>query len=97
MSEQIECWETLIASRTRPCATMPKYDSLTMRKKFYNRQYKKTEQYRKARKTHDRKYRQAHRNERNEYNRKYRAEHRDYYQSYCREWRARKKTENAAA
>ena len=90
--EQIPDWESLIAERSRPCATMPKDESPTVtRKRNYNKRYKARPEYKSQRKPQDAEYRKNHREQRNEYNREYRKAHRDEMNEYCRQWRLKKK------
>lgn len=84
-------WESLIASRMRPCESMPHHaDPTKERKRRAHNRYYASEKGKEKRKGADARFRANHRDERNEYNRKYYREHKEYFAEYQRKYKARK-------
>ena len=84
-------WESLIASRMRPCESMPHYaDTTKERKRRAHNRYYSSEKGKEKRKGADARFRANHREERNEYNRNYYQEHKEYFAEYQKKYRARK-------
>ena len=84
-------WETLIAQRMRPCASMPHHaDPTKERKRRAINRYYASEKGKENRKRADARFRESHREERNEYNRNYCQAHKGYFAEYQKKYRARK-------
>ena len=84
-------WESLIAERMRPCASMPKFaDPTRQRKHNVTMRYKMSDKGKQARKGADARYREKHSQERREYNRNYYQAHREYFAAYREKLKTRK-------
>lgn len=84
-------WESLIASRMRPCASMPRYSDPTKERKLMARnRYYTSDKGKENRKGADARFRESHREERNEYSRNYYRAHKEYFAEYQKKYRARK-------
>ena len=84
-------WESLIASRMRPCASMPHHaDPTKERKRRSHNRYYASEKGKENRKGADARFRDSHRKERNEYSRNYYRAHKEYFAEYQKKYRARK-------
>lgn len=84
-------WETLIAQRMRPCASMPRHaDPTKERKRRAINHYRASDKGKENRKGSDASFRAKHREERNEYSRNYYQAHKEYFAEYQRKYRARK-------
>ena len=86
-------WESLIASRMRPCASMPRHaDPTKERKRRAKKRYYASDKGKENRKGADARFRESHREERNEYSRNYYRAHKEYFAEYQKKYRARKAT-----
>lgn len=84
-------WESLIASRTRPCESMPRHaDPTKERKRMAHNSYYASDKGKENRKGADARFRESHRDERNEYSRNYYQAHREYFAAYREKLKARK-------
>ena len=84
-------WESLIASRMRPCESMPRHtDPTKERKRRAHNRYYASEKGKEKRKGADARFRANHREERNEYSRNYYQAHKEYFAEYQRKYKARK-------
>ena len=84
-------WESLIAERTRPCASMPRHaDPTKERNRMAKNRYYASDKGKENRKGADARFRENHREERNEYSRNYYHAHKEYFAEYQRKYRARK-------
>ena len=84
-------WESLIASRMRPCERIPRHtDPTKERKRRAHNRYYASEKGKENRKGADARFRENHREKRNEYNRNYYQEHKEYFAEYKKKYRARK-------
>ena len=84
-------WESLIASRMRPCESMPRHaDPTKERKRMAHNRYYASEKGKEKRKGADARFRANHREERNEYNRNYYQAHKEYFAEYQKKYKARK-------
>ena len=84
-------WESLIASRMRPCESMPHHtDPTKERKRRAHNRYYASKKGKEKRKGADARFRANHREERNEYNRNYYKAHKEYFAEYQKKYKARK-------
>lgn len=84
-------WESLIASRMRPCESMPRLaDPTKERKRRAHNRYYASEKGKEKRKGADARFRENHREERNEYSRNYYQAHKEYFAEYQKKYKARK-------
>ena len=84
-------WESLIAARMRPCASMPRHaDPTKERERRAHNRYYASDKGKENRKGADARFRESHREERNEYNRNYYQAHKEYFSEYQRKYLARK-------